>query len=483
MAEAVKKKKRRRRREWHSRDFEAILALPDRLAAFLRLMLHLDKATWDFCLDKLRQEQEAQAEWRALPGNAEKTRRCVIAYREWSKSKGPGKGWRRFAAPCEELKIVQRAILQRFLATIPVHFARHGNQTGASIRTNAAAHIGARAVFSVDLIHAFPTVTRARVRANLRKPFAFALRQFAGVIFSQAPVELRNRVGQAKDDDARSHVIAEMLQHDVDAMVEALVDLMMLRDRLPQGPPTSPRILDIVCMQMDKAIWALAHEGSSTFQRFRFTAWADDLTMSSDDEIPEELRTAILEAIRANGFVPHTRADKTKYFSPETGEVAVVTGLVITRDGRLTMAPRKLNQLRARLHHSLVLPEWDDEVLGLVAGTLGFVRQVYPEKLPSKLRTSVAQAEARIAAMRAGRAYAALAVPLPPDIEPEVVQTVESPEAPPTVSAAGGNGKKPKAKARKAKTKKGTPKASTKGPTRSRKKGATDAAAPSPVVT
>lgn len=50
------------------------------------------------------------------------------SYREWSKSKGPGKGRRYFAAPCPELKKVQNAILQRFLKSIPVHFCRHGNQ-------------------------------------------------------------------------------------------------------------------------------------------------------------------------------------------------------------------------------------------------------------------------------------------------------------------------------------------------------------------
>jgi|GEM_PF-1081593 len=455
--------RKRRRHVWHSRDFAAVLALPERLAEYLRLLLHLSKAQWDFCLDRIRQEHEVETAWRAIEGNEEKTRRCTIAYREWSKSKGPGKGWRRFAAPCEELKIVQRAILNRFLLAIPVHFARHGGQRGASILSNAAQHVGAKGVFAVDLINAFPTVTRARVRANFRKPLAFALRQFSGVAFSCASAELRNKVGQAKDNDARDRALTSILQYDVDAMVEALCDLLVLRDRLPQGPPTSPRILDIVAMQMDQAIWRICHEGSSTFQRFTYTAYVDDLTMSSDDEIPEDLREAILNVIREHGFVPHTREDKTKYYSPETGEVAVVTGVVINRDGRLTMAPRKVNQIRARLHHFLALPTWDEQALGVVAGTLGFVRQVYPEKCPSKLRIPVAQAETRIAAMRAGRAEAALAVPLPTDIEPEVVKTAE---APTPASAAGGNGEEPKAKARKTKAKKGTAKrgAKAKGP-------------------
>jgi hypothetical protein len=406
MAEKTKRRKRRRG-EWKARDFIAVLELPERLAEVLRLLLHLDKATWDFALARIRQGE---------------------AYREWAQPKGPGKGVRRFAAPCAELKVVQRAILDRFLRQISVHFCRHGNQLGSSIVTNAAHHAGfAKAVFSVDLIHAFPSVFRSRVRANLRGPLVHHLRQFAGTSFTEAPEELRSKLDKKKAD--RDSVLTELLRFDVDAMLEALVDLLVLHDRLPQGPPTSPRILDIVCMKLDKDVWELLAKGSTPLQRFRYTAWADDLTISSDDEIPEELRTAILDRIRLNGFIPHTREDKTKYFSRATGEVPVITGIAIHEDGRMTMVPRKVKQLRARLHYYLGILEWDEEARGVLAGTLGYIRQLYPRKVPSTMRKEVERVEARLGIERPAEPVA-----------------VEAPAAAPSQDGGNGHAEPPKAK-------------------------------------
>lgn len=346
---AEKKRKKQKSKEFKYQDFRVILELPERLAQYLREWLHLTKADWDFSLDKVRQGKP---------------------YKEWRKSKGRGRGFRYFAAPCPELKHVQRAILHRILAQIPVHFCRHGNQVGSSILTNVEQHAGfAKSVFSVDIINAFPTVFRSRVMANLRKPFEFSLRQFSGVAFSE---------------------------DDKDKMLEAICDLICLHDRLPQGPPTSPRILDIVCMKMDQDVYRMLMENSTPFQSYRYTAWTDNLTISSNDEIPEELQTKILETVRNNGFIPHTRKDKTKYYSPETGEAPIVTGIVLNPDGRLTVAPDKVNQLRARLHNFLKLKSWNDSILGQVNGTLGFIRQVYPKKLPSKIREHIALIEKKL---------------------------------------------------------------------------------------
>lgn len=347
---------RRRHGEWKfQEDFKAVLALPERLAQYLRLLLHLDVAMWTFCLDKLRQG-------------------ASVAYREYSLSKGPGKGVRRFAAPCDELKSVQKSILERFLHSIPVHFARHGNQRGCSILSNARHHAGfAKAVFEIDIVNAFPSVYRSRMRTNLHGRFVWALKMFQGIVFSE---------------------------EDVKQMVEALVDLVCLHDRLPQGPPTSPRLFDLVCMSLDSDVYGFLEMNATHFQGYRYTAYADNLTISSDGDMPQEIRDGLLEIIRKNGFFPHAREDKTKYYSKATGELPVITGIVIPREGdHLTMAPTKVNQIRARLYHALQQPAWNDEMRGQVAGTLGFVRQVYPDKLPSKLRKEVPAVEARLKAM------------------------------------------------------------------------------------
>jgi hypothetical protein len=312
--------------------------------------------------------------------------RSGAPYKSWAKSKGPGKGVRRFDAPCDELKFVQRQILDLFLLSIPVHCARHGNQRGASILTNASAHRGHNFVFSTDIVNAFPMTNRKRVWGVLIDPLTFQLRQFRGVELSDADRQM---------------------------MCETIVDLTTYRGqlprasqygRLPQGPPTSPRIFDICCYEMDCRIWELVHGSSGAIQRFTYTAYADDLTISSNGEISPEMQQAILKVVKDCGYIPHSDPRKTVYYSPQTGKVPVVTGLVITPDDRITMTPRKRDNIRGRLHALNMKEFWSPEELGEVAGLLGFVRQVYPAtaKLPKALRKPVESAEARIQTLRNG---------------------------------------------------------------------------------
>src|SRR3989339_429591 len=224
------------------KDFEAVLALPERLAEYLRMLFRVDKVTWNFALDKMRQGK---------------------AYREWSKSKGPGKGRRQFAAPCDELKLVQEGIKCNVFDSIPIHFTRYGCQAGSGIVEHAAVHRGAVGVFSVDIMNAYPTVLRSRMRRVLEKPFRFLLDQFGGVEFGE---------------------------QDVKAMLESLIDLVCLHDRLPQGPPTSPRLLGIVCYNLDGALFRLLRGNSSALQSYKMTSWFDDTSVSSSGEISDEVR-------------------------------------------------------------------------------------------------------------------------------------------------------------------------------------------------
>lgn len=344
--------KKSKTNDQESVDFKALLELPERLTRYLRLLLHVSKTDWDFMVDKVRQGEP---------------------YKEWKKSKGPGKGFRHFAAPCEELKDVQTKILNQFLGQVPIHFCRHGGTKGSSIFTNAEHHAGfAKTVFAIDIVDAYPGVYRSRVRACLKKPFEFTLRQFAGVEFSDV---------------------------DIEQLLETIVDLTTWKQRLPQGPPTSPRLFNIVCMKMDKDLYDLVHASSNPFHEYRITIYSDNITISSDNEIPEEFRNEVVSIMRGNGFKTHTRKDKMTYFSPETGLVPIITGLILTNDGRMVMHPQKVNQIRGKLGKMLTYKRnWDEEQRGEIAGLVGYTGQLYPryEDLPSKLRKIVPLVKIRL---------------------------------------------------------------------------------------
>jgi hypothetical protein len=318
------------------------------------MWLHLGVDDWAFLADKVRQDE---------------------LYTPHRISKGKGKGTRTIHEPCPELKRVQMAILRRMLEPTSVHHVRHGNQRGGSIVTNARMHLGNPHVFSVDIQNAFPSVKRSRVRSNLRKPFNHGLKQFRGVEFSN---------------------------EDREAMLEAIVDIVTWQDKLPQGAPTSPRLLDIVSFDMDADLWQLCFEHCGIMRTMVYTAYVDDLVISSDEPISEEFRGRVLQIIRDKGFVPHTRPGKMEYFSPENGKVPVVTGIMVLPDGRIGIHPEKRKEIRSTLHELLQLPEWDDAAVGTVAGLIGYIRSVYGDNaLPSDIRSLTHQARERHMAIAA----------------------------------------------------------------------------------
>lgn len=111
------------------------------------------------------------------------------------------------------------------------------------------------------------------------------------------------------------------------------------------------------------------------------------------------LRDSIRQLVKDHGFIPHVRCDKTRVMGRGTGQEPEVTGLVIRPDGRITIGPDKVARFRARLHQALEQSTWDDHTRGEVAGTIGFLRQVYGDdtrRLPAKLRTLVTAARTRL---------------------------------------------------------------------------------------
>jgi hypothetical protein len=114
------------------------------------------------------------------------------------------------------------------------------------------------------------------------------------------------------------------------------------------------------------------------------------------------MRDEVIRLIRKRGFIPHSRPDKCHYYSPATGEVLAVTGLLVWQDGRITIPPEKLKLFRARLYELLRRKHWDDEARGQVTGTLAFVAQFYEDRLPSDIRPYVEQCRERIRQDRLG---------------------------------------------------------------------------------
>ncbi len=231
-----------------------------------------------------------------------------------------GQKTRWIEAPSDDLKELQRLILDTHLYQLePTEYA-HGFVPGRSIVTNASCHVGKKWVLTADIKNFFPSVTKSQV------------------IDALAPLKL---------EPERQAII---------------VELVTLRGHLPQGAPTSPHLANLVVREMDLSIarWANRYDVS-------YTRYADDLTLSG------ELRPNLQELrrkVRAAGF--QLAASKTRIMHSDQRQS--VTGLVVNEKVSLPRGKRRV--LRAMLHRLDTGKIVDLEQLKKVQGHLAMAQLV-----------------------------------------------------------------------------------------------------------
>jgi RNA-directed DNA polymerase len=232
-------------------------------------------------------------------------------YVEFEVPKARG-GTRRIAAPRAELRRVQRTILDRILARVPLHDACHGFVAGRSTVSNARPHRGAALVLKLDLKDFFPTVHYRRVKGIFRS------------------------LGYS---DGVAATLAGLTTHRPKLPGGEVV----WPGALPQGAPTSPALANLACRRLDRRLAHLAARCGAVYTRY-----ADDLTFSF--AAPPTVRIGRflwwVDAIcEQEGFLE--RPDKRRVL--RAGHQQRVTGLVVNAGVNVPRTERK--RFRAILHN------------------------------------------------------------------------------------------------------------------------------------
>ena len=275
---------------------------------------------------------------------------------EIAKAKG---GTRRIAAPRKTLRTVQRTILDKILARVPVHEACHGFVVGRSTVTNAAPHQRAALVLKLDLKDFFPTVHYRRVR-GLFQHLGYNLEAASTLA---ALTTYRPRLGTTGKGD------------------------VVWPGVLPQGAPTSPALANLVCRRLDHRLAQLAAKYGAVYTRY-----ADDLTFSFAT-LPEirigRLLWWIDSICEREGFLE--RPDKRRILRNKHQQR--VTGIVVNAGVHVPRADRK--RFRAILHnckkHGVASQAKDRKDFdAYLAGYAAYVNMVEPT-LGGKLVDEVAR--------------------------------------------------------------------------------------------
>jgi retron-type reverse transcriptase len=219
-------------------------------------------------------------------------------------------------APKKGLKAVQRSLLQLLSGGLAASDYAHGFVKGRSVRTNAEPHVGKRIVLRFDLENFFGTVTFGRVRGYLlAMGYGFEVATSLALLMTEAE-------RQPVDVDGELRYVPVGHRYCV------------------QGAPTSPLMCNAITTKLDHRLAGLAKAYG-----FSYTRYADDLTVSGDDESKiAVLLRRVGEIVEAEGFKLNQR--KTRVL--RSGNRQSVAGVVVNDTLGLSRKDRRI--LRAKIH-------------------------------------------------------------------------------------------------------------------------------------
>lgn len=241
-------------------------------------------------------------------------------------------GTRSIAAPCDELKSIQRKLalcLQEYQHSLWKERnispnISHAFEPHKSIITNAFIHRNKRYVLNLDLENFFGTIHFGRVCGFFQKHRDFLLPYEVSVVIAQ---------------------------------------LTCYNGILPQGAPSSPIIANMICQALDMHLWSVAKG-----YKLDYTRYADDLTFSTNNKYFLERENHFLHAVKREimraGFTINEK--KTRLLFRDSRQE--VTGLVVNK--KLSVNRQYIRDTRAMANQLYKTGEYT------IAGEKGTISQL-----------------------------------------------------------------------------------------------------------
>lgn len=263
-------------------------------------------------------------------------------YKRYTVPKRSGKGTREIAQPSREVKLLQRWAISKMRHILPVHSAATAYEPGASIVNNARLHADSRYILKMDFKDFFPSIGEETLRAHFR-----------------------NYMDELND-------LADL--EDMDLLIRLFLKRSMRKKQLEMaiGAPSSPFLANSVMFSIDEKIAIYCKK-----QGTRYTRYSDDLTFSvMEPGILRKVEKDVRSLVHTADY-PKLRFNSNKTIHVSKAVRRVVTGLILTPDGKISIGRDKKRELRATLH-AASLDKLSDDELQRLRGYLAFARNVEP---------------------------------------------------------------------------------------------------------
>lgn len=249
----------------------------------------------------------------------------VESYKRFKLKKKKG-GYRVIQTPSEELKYLQRWILSNILEKQSSHDSCKGFDKSSSIKINAETHLNQESILKLDLLRFFDSISEKQVYRIFR-----GLGYHGNVAVAMAKVCTIVPTGSfinsfKKEEQTLKQYI---LSHGSGI--------------LPQGAPTSPKLSNIFCYQLDNRLTKFAKKNGLKYSRY-----ADDLTFSGNYEKISTVKKAIVKIIKDEKlYINHSKTKILKRGSP-----FFVTGLSVN-SSVVKIPKRRKKDIEHHLYHCL----------------------------------------------------------------------------------------------------------------------------------
>lgn len=271
---------------------------------------------------------------------------CPYRYKKFYIPKRNGNGTRLIAQPSKELKFLQNLVLNKYLTSLPVHYACKAYIKNSNIKDNALVHSNHSYLLKMDFKDFFSSITSSDLISHIDKHLNWAV----------------------SPDDKLT--------------IEKIFFYYKERDstlRLSIGAPTSPFISNTIMYEFDCNVSQWCKD-----TKISYTRYADDISFSTNSrnklyELPQ-----IIEGILDKNAYPSVRinATKTKFLSRK-GNMHV-TGLVLANDGNVSLGRHKKRYIRS-LIYKYMTNNIQKKELNYLSGYLAFCISVEPDFV-SRLR-------------------------------------------------------------------------------------------------
>lgn len=242
---------------------------------------------------------------------------------EYNKEK---KKVRKIEEPNDVLKFLQKniaAILQKYIER-PVYCT--SGWKGTNNILNASIHAGKRFTITLDIAHYFPNSKAKYVE------------------------KFWQNLGFSGED------------------LDRLMKLTTFDGHLPTGAPTS----NILAALIHKPLFDVIYEKMQK-QGIAFTTYVDDITLSSDNPIPNGVIKYVGSVLKTHGL--HLKASKIKRFGYKG---AFITGVKTTQGGKLQM-PFKQGHKVIKMLQAKNIDDMNETELRELIGKIGYIQQINPD--------------------------------------------------------------------------------------------------------